>query len=114
MNKSHNRSILLAPLVLFGAGPSACQSDKHTMVEPKDGTVIVCKECYGEVYKVQHPTGSRWGTTRTATHTRHNCPSCRTEMSIYTENGDQQVRQGGHRLLDELARGACDAAESER
>jgi len=38
----------------------ACQSEKHTMVEPKEGTVVACKECYTEVYKAQHPSGSRW------------------------------------------------------
>ena len=80
-----------APLL----GLAACQGDKHAMVEPKgggDGTVIVCKLCYDEVYKVQHPSGSRWGGTVTSTHTRHVCPDCQTEMSISTENGVSMIK----------------------
>lgn len=92
MTRFNTRSYILACLALAGAALTGCQSDKHTMVEPKDGTVIVCKECYDEVYKMQHSTGSRWGTTRTETHTRHDCPSCKSEMSIYTENGVTKVK----------------------
>ena len=87
-----HRSIPFTALALISLGIAACQSDKHTMVEPKDGTVITCKECYDEVYKVQHPSGSRWGGTVTQTHTRHVCPDCKTEMSIYTENGVTKVK----------------------
>ncbi len=92
MTRSNNRSILFSALALAGATLSACQSDKHTMVEPKDATVVACKECYDEVYKVQHSSGSRWGGTVTQTHTRHVCPDCKTEMSIYTENGVTKVK----------------------
>lgn len=84
-------SILLVPLALAGVALTACQSDKHTMVEPSEGTVIVCKECYDEIYKVQHSAGSRFGTTYTQA-VKHKCPSCRTEMSIYTENGVTKVK----------------------
>lgn len=87
MKRLLTSSLLCGALLL-----SACQSDKHTMVEPKDSTVIVCKDCYNEVYKVQHPSGSRWGGTVTQAHTRHECPSCKTEMSIYTENGVARVK----------------------
>jgi hypothetical protein len=86
------RPPLLASLALSCFALCACQTDKHTMVEPKDGTVIVCKLCYDEVYKERHPTGSRWGGMRTETHTRHVCPSCQTEMSIYTQNGVTMVK----------------------
>lgn len=54
--------------------------------------MIVCKECYDEIYKVQHSTGPRSATSYTQTHTKHECPSCKTEMSIYTENGVTTVR----------------------
>lgn len=88
----NQRSPLLASLALFCLGLSGCQTDKHTMAEPKDGTVIVCRLCYDEVYKERHYTGSRWRTMRTDTHTRHVCPDCKTELSIYTENGVTMVR----------------------
>lgn len=92
MLKLNPRSLFAAAIVLIGAGLSACQSDKHTMVEPQAGTVVACKECYTEVYKVQHASGSRSGGTVTQTHTRHVCPECKTEMSIYTENGVAMVK----------------------
>jgi len=93
MKRFHSRSILLASLALTGAAVSGCQSDKHTMVEPKDGTVVVCKECYTEVYKVTHADReSRTGSTVTETHRRHMCSECKTEMSISTENGVAKVK----------------------
>ncbi len=92
MTRFTKRSILVTSLSLAGAALSACQSDKHTMVEPKDGTVNVCTECYNEVYKVQHASGSRGGGTVTQSHTRHVCPECKTEMSIYTQNGVAMVK----------------------
>ena len=91
----NQRRFILGSLAFACLGMPACQSDKHTLVEPKNGTVIVCTECYNEVYKVQHPTGSRWGGTRTETHTRHVCPSCKSEMSIYTENGVTMIKCAG-------------------
>lgn len=96
MTKCNRRSILFMCPAGSGAGLSACQSYKHTMVEPKGGTVIVCTECYNEVYKLQHPAGSPWGATRTKNHM---CPSCTTAMSIYTEGGVSKrsfPRGGGH------------------
>ena len=87
MKMQMNRSFALVAVVLGGLSLSACQSDKHAMVEPKDGTVITCKACYTEIYKTQHPSGSRWGGSATQTHERHVCPDCKTEMSIYSENG---------------------------
>jgi hypothetical protein len=83
---------MFTALAAWGLALGACQSDKHTMVEPAGGTVIACRECYNEVYKVQHPSGSRWGGTVTQTHTRHVCPDCKTEVSIYTENGVTKVK----------------------
>lgn len=65
----------------------ACQADPHTMAETKDGKLIVCKSCYDEVYTVQHSTRSRLRGTVTQTHTKHECPDCKAEVSISTENG---------------------------
>jgi hypothetical protein len=77
----------VAGLILGG-----CRTDKHTMVEPKEGTVVACTQCYNEVYKMKHSTEARRGATVTQSHTRHVCPDCKTEMSIYTENGVTKVR----------------------
>jgi hypothetical protein len=92
MKMHMNCSILLTSLVLASPVLSACQTDKHTMVEPPPGSRVVCRECYDEVYKVTYPTGSRWGTTYQETRTRHQCSSCKTEMSIYSENGVLKVK----------------------
>jgi cation transport ATPase len=61
-------------MLLAGLGLTACQSEKHTMVEPKDGTAIVCKECYNEIYKVTHSTEYLRGATYQQSHTRHRVP----------------------------------------
>jgi hypothetical protein len=79
-------------MLLAGLGLSACQSEKHTVVEPRDGTAIVCKECYNEIYKVTHSTEYLRGATYQQSHTRHVCPDCKTEMSIYTEDGVTKVK----------------------
>jgi hypothetical protein len=92
MTSRIHRPFLLTALAACGLALSACQSDKHTMVEPKDGTAIGCKECYDEVYKTTHSTGSRWGTSYQQTHSRHECASCKTEISIYSEDGVLKVK----------------------
>ena len=86
------RPLLLTAIAFAGFGLQGCQSDKHTMVEPAAGTTIVCSMCYDEIYTMRHSTGSRWGTTYEKTHTRHMCPGCKTEMSIYDENGVLMVK----------------------
>ena len=80
--------LLAGPLVLLAVG---CQSDKHTMVEPKPGTLVVCQECYDEVAKVRRRAGHR-GRAYTQNVSVHQCPQCQTEMSIYTENGVLMVK----------------------
>lgn len=87
-----NRPVLFVSLVISGFGLTACQSDKHTMVKPQEGTVIACGQCYDQVYKVTHLINPRGMITSTDTHTRHMCPSCKTEMSVYTEHGVTMVK----------------------
>jgi hypothetical protein len=72
-------------------GLPGCQSDKHTMVEPKPGEVVVCSKCYDEIAKVKRRSGHR-GPVRTANVSVHQCPECTTEMSIYSENGVLMVK----------------------
>lgn len=70
---------------------TACQSDKHTMVVPKPGEVVVCSKCYDEIAKVKRRIGHR-GPVRTENVSVHQCPECNTEMSIYSENGVLMVK----------------------
>ncbi len=86
-------SLVFSGIALAAVTMSACQSDKHAMVEAKDGTVIVCKGCYDQIFKMQHSRNFRGGgTTYEQVHTRHACPYCKTEMSIYTEDGVTKVK----------------------
>ena len=86
--------LLTVPIfAAIGAALVGCQNDKHTMVEPKPGMTVVCKECYDEVTQVK-----RWyarDTTRTENISVHQCPKCKTEMSIYSQNGVLMVKCGG-------------------
>lgn len=84
--------MLFAALTFVGFGFSACQSDKHMMIEPASGSKTICAQCYDEVYKMTHWGSSRGGAPYRQTHTRHECASCRTEMSIYSENGVLMVK----------------------
>jgi hypothetical protein len=94
MNAVLNRSILFTSFGLAGLALSACQTDKHTMVEPAPGTRIVCRQCYTEIEKVRADYGPRWGvySGQDRIIKRHQCPDCRTEMSIYTEDGVFKVK----------------------
>ena len=83
------RPLLLTALSVCGLALVACQSDKHAMVEAKPGMTVVCTACYDETVKVRHY--SRAGSEETK-HTTHQCPSCRTEMSTYVENGVAKIR----------------------
>ncbi len=50
---------ILATLALIGTGLVACQTVKHTMLEPRPGTNVVCQQCYDEVAKVRRRAGRR-------------------------------------------------------
>lgn len=86
-----NRSLRMGSLAIISFGPAACQTNKHTMVEPAPGTTIVCKQCYTQIETVRSVPGSRWsGADRVIK--KHQCPDCKTEMSIYSEDGVLKVK----------------------
>ncbi len=91
MRASLSRSILLASVAGMGILLCACESSKHTMVAPAAGTKAMCRMCYDEVQKVRTQSG-RSVTGTNVTIKRHQCPDCKTEMSIYTENGVLMVK----------------------
>ncbi len=86
-----NRPILMATLTLAGLALPACRTDTHVMVEPAPGTTIVCRECYAQITKVRRTYG--FGPDRAIRPgrewlvARHQCPGCKSEMSIYREDG---------------------------
>lgn len=86
-------------LPVLGGG---CQSDKHTMVEARPGMTVVCQDCYNQAVQMRHFTGSGFGTgprfgssSYEQTHQVHQCPSCKTEMSTYVENGVTMIKCAG-------------------
>ncbi|HLQ38395.1 MAG TPA: hypothetical protein VK348_11375 [Planctomycetota bacterium] len=87
------RRVLLAVLAAAGFSLAACQNDKHTMVEPRPGTTVMCRECYDEVTTVRRNYPATHGNeTRTETIRTHHCPACKTDVSIYVENGVLMVK----------------------
>jgi len=94
MNMSKNRLFLFSALAACGLVLGACQSDKHTMTDPASGKTIVCKECYDAVTGAHRnqPAASATGfqTLRTS-----QCPCCKTEMSVYIQDGTHMVKCGG-------------------
>ena len=53
MNTAFACRLFALSLALLGIGMSACQTDKHTMIEPKPGMRVVCRACYDEVTRVR-------------------------------------------------------------
>lgn len=79
------------PVALLASLLSACASDKHSMTQPTDGKVAVCRACYDEISKVRS-TQPRTGITTTRTVTTHMCPDCKSELSIYTEGSTLKAK----------------------
>lgn len=91
MTNCTHRPLLFTALAVCPLLIGACQSDKHTMAEPKPGEVVVCSKCYDEIIKVKRRSGHR-GPVRTENVSVHQCSECRTEMSIYSESGVLMVK----------------------
>ncbi len=92
MTSRIRRPFLFTALAASGLALVACQTDKHGMVEPKPGEVAVWSKCYDQIRKVRSTGGPRAGLATNRTITTHRCEECRTEMSIYTENGVLMVK----------------------
>jgi Zn ribbon nucleic-acid-binding protein len=90
---SASRNLLTAVTIglLASIVPAGCQSQRHTIVEPKPGTKVICQQCYDEVAKVRRRSGHR-GPTYTQNVSVHQCPQCETAVSIYSENGVLMVK----------------------
>lgn len=81
--------IVLALVTLFIAG---CRSDKHMSHDQDVSKTAVCQECYDAVTDARrtHPA-----TDENTTINTYVCPCCKTEMSVYIENGVHMVKCGG-------------------
>ncbi len=79
------------PVVLLASMLSACASDKHTITQPAEGKVAVCRACYDEISKVRS-TQPRTGITTTRTVRTHMCTDCKSELSIYTEGSTLKAK----------------------
>ena len=77
--------------LLLASVLSACASDKHAMTTTADGKVAVCRACYDEISKVRS-TQPRTGITTTKTITKHMCPDCKSELSVYTEGSTLKAK----------------------
>ena len=95
MTSRVHRSFLFTALAACGLALGACQSNKHSMVEARPGMTVVCKDCYDQVQKARSTGGPRGGLATNRTISTHMCPCCKTEMSIYVENGVAKVKCGG-------------------
>lgn len=82
-----NHPFALIALAICGLALTACQSAKHTMVESTPGQTVVCSKCYDQIRKARSTGGPRGGLATNRTITTHMCEECKTEMSIYSEDG---------------------------
>jgi hypothetical protein len=84
------------PLILFAVASvpliGGCATSKHDMAKAQPGQVSVCTKCYSEIRKVQSTGGPRGGLATNRTITTHRCEECKSDMTIYAENGVMKVR----------------------
>jgi len=82
--------------VFLSAWLLGCQAETrkagHAVVEPKTGHVIACQLCYDEAVKVRHALAKGTAWARYETITKHRCPGCKAEMSVYTEDGKPMIK----------------------
>ncbi len=89
-----HRSFFCSTLATCGLALGACQSDKHMMTDTATGKTIVCKECYDAVTK-EHHAHPTLAANENRTIRTYQCPCCKTEMSVYIQNGTHMVKCGG-------------------
>lgn len=82
-------SVRFAVVALFAQALVGCQSPQHRMVDQPAGTKIACQQCYDELKRV---TLGASGAQNPGVYKRHACEGCKTEMSVYTENGVLKIR----------------------
>lgn len=92
MMSVRNRSFLLGYVAIISLGIAGCQTEKHTMVEPKPGQVVVCSKCYDQIRKARSTGGPRGGLATNRMISTHMCEECKTEMSIYSQDAVLMVR----------------------
>jgi len=82
-------AVAACPVVL-----GACQSNKHMMTDSATGKTVVCQECYDAVTAAHrnHPASSASGTQVLRTY---QCACCKTEMSVYIQDGTHMVKCAG-------------------
>lgn len=87
-------SIPFTALAACGLTLGACQSDKHMMTDAATSKTIVCQECYDAVTAAHrdHPASHTKGIQTLRTY---QCPCCKTEMSVYIQDGTHMVKCGG-------------------
>lgn len=84
MRALKNRLVPFVIAASFGFAIAGCQSTQHRMAEPQSGTKIACRKCYDEMKQASLGMS---GKQSPGYYTRHACEGCRTEMSVYSEDG---------------------------
>jgi hypothetical protein len=89
-----HHSFHFTALAACGLALGACQSNKHMMTDAATGKTIVCQECYDAVTK-EHRAHPTLAANENRTIRTYQCPCCKTEMSVYIQDGTHMVRCGG-------------------
>lgn len=97
MRKTFILSITAAMAIGTAAWITGCASTSgktaHQVVSQAADHKIQCQKCYDEVIRIRRSFDKgkhRWKKTHMIT--RHVCPDCKTELSIYTEDGKPMVK----------------------
>lgn len=84
-------SACLVAACLVGVVFAGCERPEHRMAQAKSGTRIVCQKCYDEVSTIRRQA-PRSDTMFNVIVKAHQCPECKSEMSIYREKGTLKVK----------------------
>lgn len=84
---------IMTAIALSGLGLVGCRADPHTMTGPRPGMTNLCRECYDEVTIVRS-NGPRARGHNQVMRTHH-CKQCKSEVSIYEQEGVLMVRCAG-------------------
>lgn len=84
-------SACLVAACLVGVVFAGCERPEHRMAQAKSGTRIVCQKCYDEVSTIRRQAPHS-DTMFNVIVKAHQCPECKSEMSIYREKGTLKVK----------------------
>jgi len=85
-------SVLAGSVLLLAGCTQGGAAQGHEMAAQTADHEMGCRLCYDEVVHFQESTGKGLTWTRNSVIKKHRCPDCRSDVTIYDENGTPMIR----------------------